>query len=306
MMCRVFIFSISFLIGILFLSCENTIEYQLITVDSEPVLYMFPMPDSTLKVYASYSTDIQSSVSYTALQDDAGMTVEFADGETYVGTYSKGQEVQTYDDIDFVEGDTLSVSFEIGDTTLTAETTIPKTVLINDIDTINAEAYNDEGGLEDMLRCRVSLTDPLDTSNYYQLRVDMESEDSDGNIEVQTLDYDKEDAAFSSNDYESIYLTDIDYQGTFDDYLFDGKTWLLKILISQSILEEESGIVSKKLHFYLYSLSGDYYDYIRSLIEVETYREDPLYQQDNLYSNVNNGLGVVAGLSVDDYSLLIY
>ncbi len=294
------------LIGILFFSCEKSVKYQLSSEDSVPVLYMFPMPDSTLKVYASYSTDILSSDSYTALQDDAHMTIEFAKGEVNDETYLSGQEVQVYDDAEFGEGDTISVSFEINETTLTAKTTIPKSVKINDIDTIRTEAYNDDGELEDMMRCRISLTDPLDTSNYYQLRVDLESEDADGNIEVETLDYDKEDAAFSSNDYESIYITDIDYQGTFDDYLFDGKTWLLKILISQSILEEEHGIASKKLHFYLYSLSVDYYDYIRSLIEVETYREDPLYQQDNLYSNVNNGLGVVAGLSVDDDTIVIY
>ncbi len=68
------------LIGVLFFSCEKSVKYQLSAEGSVPVLYMFPMPDSTLKVYASYSTDILSSESYTALQEDANLIIEFAEG----------------------------------------------------------------------------------------------------------------------------------------------------------------------------------------------------------------------------------
>ncbi|TLX78451.1 DUF4249 domain-containing protein [Labilibacter sediminis] len=291
-------------------SCEKSIDYQLKNQKSEIVMYAFPMPDSILKVHGSATTNILSVNNYEGvegmqmsivLDEEKVMETEYPYGqEWYEATGVKGQEKINVELI-YETKNGLIVS---------GKTVIPEAVKIVSIDTVSVDVQNLDNEEERMLRCYIEFNDPPNELNYYQVRVDSEKQikDDEGVISesVETIEYIKEDKVFSIRDDESVLLTDIDFQGSFNDFVFDGSNYKLKILIPQEYHEIEDGAIKQSLKVHLYSITEDYYRFLRSSISEEAYREYPFFERVNVYSNVTNGLGVVAGLSLHMDSVSLF
>ncbi len=302
-------FLILLICAILCSSCEKSIDYQIENQQSKIVLYTFPMPDSTLKVHLSYTTDILSQKEYEGITNST-LNISLNNELIISDKYPDGEEWFSIENVDLSYNDTINIEVDVNDSiSVYSNTVIPEPVQIVLIDTVRVLEFNDENIEEEMLQCKLSFFDPSGESNFYQLRVDSYSDivENGTNIrQVETVDIVENDKVFISRDYEATLLAEIDYQSTFDDLLFNGQFYSLTFLIP-NIYIVNSGLDEKKsLHFYLFSLSNEYYEYIRSVSEQDAFREDPFYEQSNVYSNVVNGLGAAAGLSVDVDSIEIY
>ncbi len=302
-------FLILLICAILCSSCEKSIDYQIENQQSKIVLYTFPMPDSTLKVHLSYTTDILSQKEYEGITNST-LNISLNNELIISDEYPDGEEWFSIENVDLSYNDTINIEVDVNDSiNVYSNTTIPEPVQIVLIDTVRVLEFNDENIEEEMLQCKLSFFDPSGESNFYQLRVDSYSdivENSTNIRQIETVDIVENDKVFISRDYEATLLAEIDYQSTFDDLLFNGQFYSLTFLIPNSYIENSGLDEKKSLHFYLFSLSNEYYEYIRSVSEQDAFREDPFYEQSNVYSNVVNGLGAAAGLSVDVDSIEIY
>ncbi len=294
---------------VFFASCEKSIDYQLENQQSKVVMYNFPMPDSIFKVHLSYTSDILSPKEYENISN-AKLNV-FINSELIAeDDYPYGEEWFSIQEVDLAYNDTISLKVNVNDSvSVYSNTVIPEPVQIVMIDTSKVLKFNDDDVEEVMLQCKLSFFDPPGVSNFYQLRVDSYTDVKDDDIDyqyIETVDIVEEDKVFLSRDYEATLLAEIDYQSTFDDFLFNGHFYSLTFLIPNSYIVNLGLEERRTLHFYLFSLSYDYYEYIRSVSEQEAFREDPFYEQSNVYCNITNGLGAVAGLAVDVDSIEIY
>lgn len=291
-----------FLLMILVVGCEKNLEYQLTNQAPKVLMYAFPMPDSTLKIHASYSTNILSASDSKGIENlEYNITVNGANAHS--GAYPASQGWHTEPALLGKSGDSYRLEYELPNgTKISGQTTIPYPVQIMRVDTISASNTNTDGKPENMLRCTVEIIDPGATKNHYQIRVDYEETTQSDTLSslIQTIPFIKEDKVFLvRNDESSILLTQIDLQGTFTDYLFNGKNYGIKLLIPEKYLNKTTPTQSAKLIVYLYTLTPEYYHFMRSSIEETAFKDYPVFEPLNLFSNINNGIGVVAGLSVD-------
>ncbi len=297
------------ILGLLVSSCEKSLEYQLSNQNSKVVMYAFPMPDSTLNIHGSYTTDILTDKKFDEL---SGMFVSVYENGIFINKYNydPSKEWLTINDLILQYNDQIKIVFNLEDgDSVFAETIIPEAVPIISIDTSTVVDINENNVEEHMLKCSIEINDPSGIDNYYQLRVDSKiiTKNAEDNYleKVETIEFVKEDKIFLARDYETVLITDIDYQGTFDDFYMNGQTYKFDILIPNKYLSVQENEVRNVLAFHLYSLTNEYYLFLRTFLEEQAFREDPIYDQSNVFSNVNNGLGVVAGLSVSCDSIVL-
>jgi hypothetical protein len=290
-------------------SCEKSIDYQLLNSEPEPVLYAFSMPDSIIKVHASYSTSILSDQDYEGISN---ITVRVKLGsESVEKEYPSGFEWLEIPELLGRGGEQIDVSYQLPDNRIVSgSSVIPKAILIESIDTATVSMIVNENELKEMLFCQVEFNDPLDEANYYQIRVDVKkwiqvSPDL-CKLFTESISFIKDDKVFVAQEDEPIFLSGIDFQGTFGDFLFNGENYKVKLKIPSDVYEYQSGIEKCILEFYLFTLTSEYYNYMRSSIIAESNKESPFYHQRNGFTNVSNGLGVVAGLSVSKDSVVLY
>ncbi len=291
-----------FLLTMITIGCEKRLEYQITNQAPKVVMYAFPMPDSTLSVHASYSTNILSSSNSKSIED-LKYNITVNDADVYSGTYPTNQIWHSEPALVGQSGNSYQLEYELPNgTIISSQTTVPHPIKILNIDTTRSTYTTSDGIIENMLRCTLEIKDPEATKNYYQIRVDYEETTLTGtpSSRTQTIPFIKEDKVFLvRNDESSVLLTEIDLQGTFTDYLFNGKSYGIKLLIPQKYLGNTSPTLSTKLVVHLYTLTPEYYHFIRSSIEETAFKDYPVFEPLNLFSNINNGIGVVAGLSVD-------
>lgn len=259
-----------------------------------------PMPDSILQLHASYSTQILSTNDYDEIQD-LEYTVSVNGIEQINDQYPEGAEWVNIPEIRSKTNDTIQITYLLKDgTSISGSTTIPLPVSILSLDTAQTSYVNDEGDNENMLRCTLELNDPNTEDNYYQIRVD-HIEDITSTPQVSnTIDYIKEDKVFLIRDDESVLLTDVDFLGTFTDHLFNGNNNKINFLIPEEYLKQNTQFI-----IYLYTLTPEYYQFLRTSLEEEAFRDYPIFEPVNIYTNIENGIGVVAGLAVDTCTIVI-
>ncbi len=189
-----------------------------------------------------------------------------------------------------------------------ATTKIPNLVKISFIDTLMTEVY------KGYITCNVQITDPPDEKNYYMLMVkrkvynihtrgipEIEFDCTDPIIEEKLMDGGTIGIAFS-------------------DKIINGKKHKIPIKIGQSAFgypflddrEVTTGHgptiigppIKKTFYFRLYSITEDFYKYIRTLNLYGKNFGNPLTDPVLMHSNVNGGLGIFAGAAVSVDSLV--
>ncbi|WP_158027184.1 DUF4249 family protein [Labilibacter marinus] len=283
------------------MSCEKQLSYQLQNEKPQVVMYAFPMPDSTLKIHASLSANILSTDNSEVLPD-MNYSIKIDDKLVASGNYPEGEDWVNIPISPISTNNKIELTYNLVDGGVVKGTTIaPEAINIESIDTVSTFYINQEGIEEKMLRCIIELNDPIIIKNYYQIRVDYKatSTSTPELNEFETISYIKEDKVFLIREDETALINNIDYEGTFSDYLFNGQTYKVKLLVPFEYLTDDSGTLNQELHIHLYNLSPEYYKFIRTKIEEEFYRDYPVFEPINLFSNVDNGIGVIAGLAVD-------
>lgn len=284
-------------------ACEKSLDYQVNNQPAKPVLFAFPMPDSALKVHLSITTDILDNNSFNYL-NNAQLEAFVNDTLVFSDTYPQNSEWFTVPSIKGKKVGNYKISIVTNEgNSLSANTTIPSATPINKVEEGNSTTVLVDDNYEVNYKFIVHFSDTKNQQNFYQLRVDGIKINSSPSF--YTINYIKDDPVFIYLENESDLLTGIDYQGTFNDALIDGMDYALKLSIPKSELTNEDGSINTELEFHLYSISKEYYSYLRSSIAEETNRNNIFYEPSNIYSNVDGGIGTVAGLSVSKKTITI-
>src|SRR5690606_14108465 len=163
------------------------------------------------------------------------------------------------------------------------------------------------------LQLEFTLNDPAATDNFYVLEithtqnyyVETNYDPNTGNMIYDTVYYENpmhSKMHFGTSDQILLSETDLVIDETlyysnslaFSDALFNGKTQTFRILIDQDYFGQQ-GVM--ELH--LKSGSEAYFRYARSLQKYFDSENDPFAQPVQVYNNIENGIGIWAGYSVD-------
>ncbi|HZX74753.1 MAG TPA: DUF4249 domain-containing protein, partial [Cyclobacteriaceae bacterium] len=189
-----------------------------------------------------------------------------------------------------VAGQTYSIQVNVnGETSLHATNKIPFPVAIT-----SAEVDSDE--------LHIKFQDPVMEKNYYRIRLYTEYLYVPSTIKNGVLIPDSSKAYIVKSylPYTSEGLADeLDGNSFIADDLFNGKTYELRLKVKSTFNRPQ-----QKLHIILLSLNKEYYDYWSSLKLAKEADDNPyLAQPVQIYSNIENGLGIFAGYSASEILL---
>ncbi len=286
---------------IILTGCSKSLDYQYTSQKNQLIMYSFPITDSILSIHISKSVNIVSNSNFDNIEN-ATIDVIINNEVVSHNKYPSHATWFNINNIELKDNDAIKLlcTTEEG-VEFYGETTIPQTVPIIIADSIDNTDDSFTVMNANTLNCLVEFNDPPRVRNYYQLRVDLQTT-VDNKTTYKTLDYNKDDKVFLYFENENDLLVDVDYQGTFNDNLINGLNYTLELSIPRDSIKIDNN-TSAQLNFYLYSLSADYYDYYRTSIAEDSYRENIFYKTQNIFSNIEGGVGLVGGLSVSTYSL---
>ncbi|GEM_PF-826164 len=287
------------LISVLFVQCEKDIELELKKEGNKMVLYSFIYPDSVFRLHFSNSVDVLSKDNYKFV--DNGLF------KLYVNDYYKGKfnfpenEVSgEWRNFNFSAGDSIRlVAIDATPDTATANTFIPQTISIEKLDSVSSKYQGTDGILYEVLKCNLKFTDPKYQEDYYQLVIVQERWEVIDDVEAyyrEVVDYIKDDPVFYSRNQEGTLMEGLDFHGMFDDEVIKG-SYNLQCLVPSSYYKLYWFDKKVKLTFYLYHHTEDYYRYFRTKLISDYYNGLPIFEPVNIHSNVENGIGLVSGVS---------
>ncbi|MBE9466773.1 MAG: DUF4249 domain-containing protein [Bacteroidetes bacterium] len=182
-----------------------------------------------------------------------------------------------------------------------AENIVPEKVKIDSINTstVSGSSFIDE---EKMLRCEIHFTDPSDVSNYYYLNVfgKITYKSYDESLECFFVETYSKFIDFDTNDPMVDNDSKLNNGIVFKDDLINGKNYTLNIEFDKNFSD------TTMFHFNLYSISSDYYLYLKSIDkQINAKDGGPFTESVPVYTNVNNGVGIFAGTNKSTYSILV-
>ncbi len=277
----------------------------------------FPLRPSRLVVNSYFESDsiwkFQVSNSLSVL-DNADLkiidnaSIRLFKGGEFLDTISEMDEDYWYRYTDHlpVQGERYSIEVSTPDfvSVIHAEDILPQAVPLSNVDVIvtdssfNYERYYEwgtiqRGWVEGFFE--ITFLDPAMEENYYRMSlysydVDYDYVDSTiKHIYKRSVYYQVEDASiedqFSSDD-----------NLLFNDFLFDGQKYKIKLSF-----QEWDVFKGQEFYVELESLSRTGYLYKKSISEYENASGDPFSEPVRIYSNIENGFGIFAGLSRDQF-----
>lgn len=286
------------------LSCEQSIEVKLPSVDEKIAVKGLFSTDKVFSLEISHSKHIFDTTSTFHLDN---VVVDLYENKTFIetlenkGSFIYGLKFESPSGYKCSEKNkyTINVSAD-GFETVFAENTIPEPVqiLMVDTSTVIAElpdwyfghlgTYNHPVPL---LECRIRFIDPPDVQNYYVLKVEgLYYVSYDQIVEFYT----DKPVCFG---FECLNINRVVY---FSDKLIDGEDYELVIFLEKIKLRRG------KIHFKLYSLSREYYLFSKSLNMKPKRYNYPFTEPVQVYSNIQNGVGIFAGASVSVDSSIVF
>jgi len=198
---------------------------------------------------------------------------------------------------------------------VSATTKIPNLVKIDKVDTtkIILEGTFEYWESNTRIKCDVEFTDPTDEKNYYMLYVYLKSND----FPAQQITFECNDPIVEENlDHGSIPIG-----VAFSDKSINGRKYKLPITLNAKDIgwplyslpspPPPSGYplttpYKTTVYFKLYSITEDYFKYIRTLRLFLKNYGDPLAEPTEVYSNITGGYGIFAGAAVSTDSIVYH
>lgn len=295
-------------------SCEEIIKFKGSAMEPKIVLFSILQPDSVITVYVSKSHAIIDD-KYKPAQITNAVVRLYRDGEfvemlTYVAPpaqsgYSSPVPHSKYvsQGINPVLGSTYKIEVEIpGLRTVKAEVSLPEVVPIIRIDTFRYK--QDEVGV--YLVTEVRFIDPAMEENYYMLSGSQKDGYYNGNLEepwypgslvmvVENDIYFEVDdepliAPEQEGDLFGMYLNN--YFNVFNDELISGKQYDLTLKLFYR-RPDTTHFEFSHFQIELQSITKDLYLYLLSYSAQMQTRDEIFSEPVPVYTNVENGLGVV-------------
>lgn len=204
----------------------------------------------------------------------------------------------------FQPGDKLAIHAEVGYFgTVTAEEVFPHAPQILSLDTIR---FFDKDEYTLYMRALIKIKDTPGEKNYYRLLLNRyviyEFEGKEELGPRYTYFAIDQDIAMSSLTNEGIVDEDSNMFHIFPDDLFNGKEYTINIYFP---LAQGSYLLKEKtlMQFELQSLTESYYLYMRTL--EQSYNSDVFSQPVRIYSNVENGYGILGLYNSTFYDIYV-
>jgi len=313
-----------------FCSCEKEIEFKGDKVKTKLVLNGLFMPDSVVKINL---TESRFFLDDNSIKDINNATVDlWKDGNiieklSYIG---EGYYIGNY--IPQI-GDKIKITASSeGLDNIECSTEIVSPTPVISADTINYREekyynyYYGDYGVDssasfiatnfDMF---ITLKDPKDVSNYYNINLYLKYYFSNGENTVIQVLYNSDDLVFQKGN-EMNFFEDNDYLNStlFNDELFDGKEYKLKIKKNNfggiSIGKNPSDpeydtveLIGKEISVELQSLSYEYYMYLKTLDAASNMNGimEIFAEPIQIYTNVKGGIGILGSYSSSVYTIPI-
>ncbi len=293
---------------IIFSSCEKVVYFEVETQENKLVVNSFIQPDSSGIMTISLSVD-PLAVGFENVRVETA-TVYIYKNETLIGNFAHLGDGNYFIDaatIDPQPGDDFKIEASApGRETVTAETSIPSEVEIEEakiIDTIFVQvsysAIDSFGNvfvidtLVPHYKLQITFTDP-DGEDFYSLKINYK----DAFSETYTC-FSTDDPVFTlDGDYgfggENDGLVTLCDEVFFTDITFDGTTKTMTL----SLLEIPTDFVlDPKFVLRLNHLSEAYYKYISTSSLQAGNQDNPFGEPVTVFSNINKGFGIFAGLN---------
>jgi len=288
--------SIFLLLAILTNSCVKTIDVDMPKDNPKQVLNCLFAPDKTIVVKLTKSVGI-TDFDFSDVIDNANITLFEDDVEIENLTYDAGYYKSSI--LPQINRKYKLVSVVAGLKTVTAEDVVPSQPIINDIEFIE-EAYYDAsyGGMYG--KTIITIEDDGMVENFYEIVI------------VRTyFDEDSEETIVRPTGIQlcsdALVLNEMDEQGypthfVFSDESFNGDT---TSLVFDFVNHFEDNLTPISYKVIIRSITENYYKYKRRLNRHTYFREgdlwDALIEPLQMYSNVDNGFGILA--SYNEYNI---
>ncbi|MDD2635341.1 MAG: DUF4249 domain-containing protein [Bacteroidales bacterium] len=309
---------ISTIIGLILLSiaCEKVIEIDLEDAKIRIVANSIIEPDSIIRVNVTRSRHILDNAAIIPLSD---AIVKLYETDNYIGTLSYtssgNYEMNYYPEVG--KEYRIEVSHNDFDDVF-SKTIIPPVVELNYIDTV--KSFNENG--YEIYNFYTNLTDPLGTNNYYYLSMKnrFKAEIYDQSIITYDTIYVGPDTTIVNIIYGGTYYEDIEeslyfssddliFEGyhpgsngqIFSDEIIDGKSYTLKTSVQHWSFYADTNTVIIEL----YAINKELYQYLISYSKHNDASGDPFAEPINVYTNIENGIGIFGGSSVYRDSIII-
>ena len=283
-----------FTFSMLFASCDIVVDLDIPEHERVLVVTSILTTDSMINASISHSVGAfdASSISYVN-----NAIVEVYEDGVLLGEMNEEVSFSSYmDELDSTYAYNFNqnpvagkiYSYEIAHSdyeAVRAETTVPAAVKLN----VNDVTLLSEQDDEKHYRVRFSFNDAPE-DNFYRLRFRYQNEDYDG-----FNDFESNDASMiSSSGLQSDGATFYGDESLFDDEMFNG---------TEKEISIDFFVYNKPLEYTLEltSVSESYYTYIRSLRAHYDNQDQFIFAGEpvQVFTNIENGLGVLGSMSVD-------
>ncbi|MBN4051468.1 DUF4249 domain-containing protein [bacterium AH-315-M05] len=268
---------------VIIIGCEIVVDIDMPPYSPQIVANCFFNPDSIWSAHISNSLasldngnikDIESAVVLVFENNIAIDTLQHTSFGTYRSLGNKKPSAgKSY---------SLTVSAD-GYEAIYASDIIPQAVQITSA-SIQDSAGTDENN-NIIAEVSINFNDPTGQENFYELEL------------YQNYITDNNKIWFTSLD-PSIEQDFNGESALFNDVLFNGKSYQLKINFDSYYAQGSSKII-----VYLKSVSKPYYLYNKTVILHQQNQNNPFAEPVQVYNNIENGLGIFAGFSVDTIGL---
>ena len=322
--------------GILVISsCIKVLDYDIPDDEKRIVVNGIISNCDTFKVNINKSLHILDRLGLKAI-DDA--LVQLLEDDMLVSEITEGRAGLYVSDFIPVCGHNYLIKVSVpGMKTASAGCTIPFPVSIEQVDTSTAtyksvwyQYYDVDSMIEIInymkeMKSSIIFADPEETENYYELEATvsyLQNEyyrDEDTSYFIGNRRFSSTPSLKSNDPVVELYVSgkyiisdnsENDYYSgqkiLFSDQLINGQKYKLNIsFVSTYLISNDEYRDSVKVDFHLKSVTKDYFIYMQLLEKHLQVKDDPLSEPSQAYSNINDGLGILAGFSESVFSISI-
>jgi hypothetical protein len=292
-----------YVVFIVMFVCFSCIEENEVKVDNL-VVNSFFSPDAEFVVQTSNSVSVFDTATYSPIKDLKGKIFEddILLGELkfrakYAIPGFAGEIPQGYslENIKFTQGKKYRLEFDYKGQKVRAEDVIPKAVPfeISKTEILKPNEQVSESGFE----CTIDFNDPKDEENFYLIcynSIDFVDENDKLGWAQSTGWMKSEDPSIEYSYYHPGVIS-AGQRFIFSDKYFDGKKYSMKVVFNTGISDQPNNI---GLTVYFISISKKYYQYVVSYLKQEKNNDDFYSEPTQVFNNIENGLGIFAGFSV--------
>jgi hypothetical protein len=273
-------------IFLLFFSCVKDLNINISGGDNQYVVNATLCPDSAISLVLSKSKNILDETKNEFINN---AIIYIYESNILIDTLKNSSNGLYLSNIKPSIGKPYTIKVEAGNAVLIeAADSIPERIAIQNIDTFVVNTNKSR-----LLNCALNISDPLEMSNYYLIKVFSSDKASSNDKHIQKLTcYDP--MIMNVDVIDTLAGGSIIF---FNDSKFNGKT--------HSVLISMVYPVNKIVYFQLWSISHSFFNYCHSIASNRTNNSSLFNEKTQIKSNIKGGLGIMGAYCISTDSISI-